>query len=90
MRGERGHDRRQNKIRVVQHVIVPEPQHPEAVSFQEARTRLVVTRLRQMLAAIQLNHQAHFHAGEVGDVRPNPVLPPELPSQQTAVAQVLP
>ena len=90
MRGERGNDRVQDIGRVPQHVIVPEPQHPEPAGFQEARACVVATPLRQMLAAIQLHDEMSFRAGEIGEVGPYPVLPPELPPQQAPVAQVLP
>ena len=90
MRGERGNDRVQDIGRVPPHVVVPAPLRPVPAGFQEEHERVVATPLRQMLAAIQLHDEMSFRAGEIGEVGPYPVLPPELPPQQAPVAQVSP
>jgi len=87
MRGERDGDRDQHGLRVVQHLVVPESQDIEACVQQIARTRSIIFYLFQVLASVQLDHQPGLQAEKVREVRSNPVLTAEFPSQQATVPQ---
>ena len=87
MRGERGEDRRQHRVRLAQHVIVPEPQHVESFVLEVLGTRAVVLPPFEMLAPVQFDHQPRLQAREVGEVGADPVLAAEFPSLQAAVSQ---
>ncbi len=59
-------------------IVVPEPQHAEAETFQRSSTPFVVAALLEVLAAIQLDRQSAVDAGKVQDVAIDPVLAAKL------------
>ena len=77
-------------IGLLQHVIVPEPQHFESTAFQKPRPRLVPGALFVVLATIDFNDQACINAGEIGDERPDRILSSELVSIQLPPTQAMP
>jgi hypothetical protein len=59
-------DRRAPALRIVQNRVVPEPQEPVALAFQELSAAHLLLRQEIMLAAIDLDDQSCRVADEVG------------------------
>jgi hypothetical protein len=64
-------NRLQHPLRIAQNLVVPEPQDPKPLSFQEGGSPLVMGRLLRlgMLPPIELDHEAMIEGNEVDDVR---------------------
>lgn len=75
-------------IELLQHLMIPEPQHAPSACFQIRRAPLVGGRI-SMLAAIELDDQPRLDAGEVGNVRRHRMLATK-PRTQIAAAQCAP
>jgi len=60
-------DRGAHALRIVQHLVVPEPQHPVPLAFQEPGAAGFLLGGGVMLAAVDLDDQPRFVAGEVSD-----------------------
>ena len=73
-----------------EHLVVPETDNFEALAFQESRALGIVGDQPGMLRAINLDDQHGIETDEIDDVRPNRFLPPKLPAEELASAQVLP
>jgi hypothetical protein len=71
--------RGEHAVRVHQHVIVPESEHPKAASLQPLGSVSISASLRliRMLAAVKFDDEAAFSAAEVGYEISNRELPPE-------------
>src|SRR6476619_3698768 len=72
-------DAEQHGIRVLDDLGIPHPQHPPALVGQESVATAVGGAVR-MLAAIELDDEPVRRTGEVGDVRSERDLVPELDS----------
>ena len=79
-------------VRLLYNLMVPKPQHPQALLLQPGSSLLVMRLLRRlrMLAAIDLNHQAMLQADKIQDVRTQWMLSAEFGASELAVAQVAP
>jgi hypothetical protein len=75
-------------ISVLQHVIVPETDRPIAEGFQRPSASGID--FFSVLAAIELNDQTRFPAGEIGDVIADWELPDELGTFELAGSQMMP
>jgi len=73
-----------------EHLVVPETDNFEALAFQERGALGIVRHALGMLRAINLDDQHGIETDEIDDVRPNRFLPPKLPAEERASAQVLP
>lgn len=60
----------QHAVDISDDVVVPEPQHPETMRFDQARP-FDIDRAVRMLSAVKLDHQPQATAGEIGDIRPD-------------------
>ena len=63
-------DHRLHAIRVLEHLVVPEPQYAVALPFKEARATRLLFRGRIMLAAIDFHDQFRLVADKVGNKAP--------------------
>jgi hypothetical protein len=68
--------------------MVPEAEHAQAARLEIAGAAGIAT--FAMLSSICLDDQLSFHAKEVGDVRSDGDLAPELKPGELAVAETLP
>jgi hypothetical protein len=85
---ELGDDRLEHAGQIPQHVVVPETKHGPAVSPKVGVRRQID--VRAMVAAIDLDDQPGFDAGEVGDPGLHRDLPAELGAVEQGSAQVPP
>ncbi len=76
--GECLNDPLHDRVRIYQHVIVPEPQHPIPASEQKRRPALIRFRLHQVLTAIELDYELPFETTEIRNVPADDMLTPEL------------
>jgi hypothetical protein len=58
-------------LRILQHLVVPEPQYAVPLAFQESSAACLPFRRGIMLAAIDLDDQFRLVANEVGDKPPD-------------------
>jgi hypothetical protein len=80
----------QHPVQILQHFVIPEPQHAIALCFEGYRAALVLVRSACMLAAVDFNDQLQFLAQEVGEVRTARMLAPKLEADEPAGAQSIP
>lgn len=80
----------QHSFGLVQHLVVPEAQHPIATRLDKARSRQVVFGSFLVLATIQFDYQAMFRAGEIGNVWANRKLAPEVRIMNLPASQAIP
>jgi hypothetical protein len=73
-----------------EHLVVPETDNFKALAFQERGALGIMRHALGMLLAINLDGQHGIETDEIDDVRPNGFLPPKLPAEDLASAQVLP
>ena len=66
-------------------VVVPEPEHSEALSLEPPGAQGVGFRVLGMLAAVQFDDQFCRVTGEVRDIRADLNLPPELGAIQPPI-----
>src|SRR5207244_3428050 len=88
-RAQRIDDHHQHALEIRMHVIVPKPQYAKLVVGKPPIATPILGRLG-MLTAIYLDHQARLVTEEVGDIRPDRNLAPELRAGQSAAAQSVP
>jgi hypothetical protein len=81
-------DRLQDPLGVLQDVVVPEADDAIAERFEDLRAGSV--RFGRMLSSVDLNREAQWSAGEVGDKRANRKLADELRAFEAAAAQIVP
>ena len=88
-RGRKGQgDRLQDRLRLGQHLIVPEPDHPVAATVQPAAPFLIICNLRGVLAAVELDDQPRAVRDEVDDERSNRLLAAESLASKTVGTEV--
>jgi hypothetical protein len=80
----------QHRIRLTEHLIVPEPQYSEPCALQKRRTRRIRLGVLGMLPAIELHNHLSVQAYEIEDVITKRVLPAELAAVQMPTAKVSP
>jgi hypothetical protein len=76
-----------NAISVREDLVVPEPQHSVALSFEEVGPHGVRTPLKRVLAAVKLDDELGFGAAEIRDEGADGMLSPELELRQPPVPQ---
>ena len=81
-------DRKPNAVDVGKHVIVPEPDHAETLSFEIFRPGRIP--LSRVLAAVDLDDQTVAKAEEVDDVAVDLHLATKLQAMHLAAAEILP
>src|SRR6185312_15059145 len=81
-------DRFEHRIRLLQHVIVPEAQDHQATGFEELRAHVIDRFI--VLRTIQFHDQFLRFANEIHDVGRDGVLPAEFQAIQAAGAKVIP
>jgi hypothetical protein len=67
-----------DRHRILQDLCIPEPQNPEAFSFQPRGPLRIIFRLFCVLSAVHLDDQPLLQTDEVDDVRPQGLLAPKL------------
>ena len=70
--------------------MVHESQHTETFRAQKRVALLIVRLSFQMLVSIELDDELRLEANEIGDVRPDKILPPEFISREFAIADMPP
>src|SRR5580700_3706233 len=83
--GNQGHD----TVQILQHLVVPEPQHAIPVRGKPAIPALIGQRIG-MLAAVHLDDQPPFETDEVGDETPDGSLTAKLETCKAPIAQCKP
>ncbi len=66
-----------NLVQAVQHFIIPEPDHPEALRLKKTRPFRIRLGIR-MLPTVNLNNQTPFQAEKVDNIGADDMLTPEL------------
>jgi hypothetical protein len=79
-------DSLKHSIQILKHFVVPEAQYPEAIR-REPLISANITRRACMLAAIDLDHEFGFIAGEVSYEWTDWDLPTEFRSRESAITQ---
>jgi len=87
---QRLQNHRKNAIRIQQHIVVPESQHPIAARRKFIIPTRVIFLLRQMLTAIYLDDELRFHARKIGNVIADRHLSPKAIPRQLSIAQKAP
>src|SRR6266498_739326 len=85
--GQRLGDSLQHPTDVSQHFIVPEPENPIAVSFEERSTLRIGFTLTCVLPAVQFDDELYFGTTEVGDEWPDGMLAPDLGPGELPITQ---
>jgi hypothetical protein len=88
-RGEQRLEVGEHGVDVSEDLLVGEADHTVAPSFEQRRAFGVACGLGRVDGAIKLNHQAPLGDAEVGDKRPDRVLPTHL-HPKPPTAQVMP
>ena len=83
-------NRFQNRARIPQDVVIPEPQHDKPLRFQPCRSIRVVIDSFCVLPAIGFDHQLVLETDEIHDVTSDRCLPPEFVVHQSSGAEVPP
>ena len=78
-----------HRLRLPEHLMVPEPQDPEAACTQE-RIALAVPRRIGVLSPIHFHHESRRQTGEIDDVDADRMLPAKAVAIELAHAQVTP
>ncbi len=87
--GKRFNDLLQHCRQFGQHLVIPETQHSESLSFQP-RVSCPVGLASLVLSAIHLDHQAGTETHKIYNVRPEGLLALEFPPRQPVRAQLCP
>ena len=74
----------QYAIKIIDYFIIPETQHPVAVSLQGSCSLFISRLLLCVLPTIQLNNQLLVRAAEINDVTTHRILTTELLTLQLA------
>jgi hypothetical protein len=82
----RAQDRPGDTIRIVSHLSIPEPKHPQAVPPEVGLAPRIVLDLIGMDPAVELHGQPGLETEEVHDERPDRHLPAPLPAVEAARA----
>src|SRR6266540_3590226 len=85
--GQRLGDSLQHPTDVSQHFIVPEPENPITVSFEERSTLRIGLTLNCVLPAVQFDDELYFGTTEVGDEWPDGMLAPDLGPGELPITQ---
>jgi hypothetical protein len=68
----------QHAVDVSQNVVIPEAENAVALAFEKSRALRISAGILVMLSAVNLDNESGMMAHEVGDVGPQPNLPPEM------------
>ncbi len=79
-----------HKSRMLQHVAIPEADHPPAASFQIHGAAAIRFVSRNVLPSVELDDEATLHACKIREVRADRMLSSESVSSQTPVANMKP
>ena len=77
-------------IRVGKYLMVPEPQNPIALLYQESLTTRVLLLLGCVLPAVQLDDEAAFETHEIDNEAPKRTLAAKLEPRKLTVARAMP
>jgi hypothetical protein len=83
-------NRFQNRLALLQHLVIPVTQYLVTLLFQELGARVVVVLLLPVLRAIDLDHQTLLATDEIHDVLSDQRLTSEFMAEQLPIAQPLP
>ena len=71
-------DHLRHLVQLAEHLVVPEPQHPESLRLQPLGAQPVITNLLPVMTSVYLDDQSLLEAGEVHYIAAQGCLPPEL------------
>lgn len=75
---------------ILDDLVCPESQYTPSVPFHRRRASIVGVNLESMMIAIDFDNNLQRYAGEVGKVRADAMLPPELKAMQATPSKKLP
>ena len=79
-----------DKLRMLQHVAIPEANHPPTSSLQMRGSAAIRILSRNVLPSIELDHETALHAREIREVWADRMLSPEAVPRQPSVANMKP
>ena len=77
-------------IQVFEHLIVPESNNPIIPRLQKRSSNFIFPRKFGMLGSVQFDNEATFDRAEIGEVRTNRMLAPELYVLHPAASEMAP
>ncbi len=77
----------QHAVKVLEHLIIPKPQHLVAMLSEKLGPFLIRLSLDRVLAAIEFHHQTTFRTAEISNKLPDRMLSPEFHTDQSSVTQ---
>ncbi|MBB4641744.1 hypothetical protein HNQ99_002057 [Rhizorhapis suberifaciens] len=80
----------QDPVRILQYIIVPEPQHGVTACLQRAGARLILGGPLRMLTAVQFDNQTSARTEEVCNMPTHWSLPPEFISFKSPSTKMMP
>jgi hypothetical protein len=83
-------DLRPDALRILNDLVRPEAHHAPTFAFHGRSAARIRLDLEGMVVAIDFDHQFSRYTGEIGEVRTNGMLPPELHPADAAISQELP
>ena len=90
VRAEPGSDSLENRVSVMQSLVVPEAKHTIALTLEIGRSLSVGSPLQRVMTAFKLDDQLGFRAAEVRDEGTDGMLATELQPAQLPIAQLKP
>ena len=79
-----------HRLRFLEHLIIPKPQHPESAFFDLLVSTIIVRCVFQMLTAIQFDHQPCLNTGKIDDIAAYRDLATETEAGDLPVAEKAP
>jgi hypothetical protein len=83
-------DRHQEPAYIARQILIPNPPHIEATSFEIRIAFLVINNLVRVKWTIQFDDQLSFKANKIHDVRANQILAFEFVSAEFAISYFIP
>ena len=79
-----------DQLRMLQHVAIPEADHPPTSSFQIRGSAAIRLLFRNVLPSVELDHERVLYACEIREVLGDRMLTPEAVPRQPSVANMKP
>jgi len=83
-------DHRANALEILQHFVIPEPQHTEGFAVKKLCSLAVVLSDVRVLTTVDLDHQTVRKADEIENVTPHRLLSADLEPRQLSTAENAP
>jgi hypothetical protein len=83
-------DGRQDRIDVIQHIMIPEANNLVAMKLQDVGPIVILLETLRVLSSINFGHQLGIEAAKVRNEAPNRNLSAELHPRESPASEVLP